>query len=183
MNQMFNGNNDYAKRKRYIFKEGDWSCPNQNCKNINFSRRTKCNRCGAPKPENLYDKPKRFSTGNYHSRSRSRSRSNRHRHHSKYEKNSRSRSNSNNYQANSVPKKGLFGGPPGVFKEGDWRCENCQNINFKWRVECNKCKYPKRDDGNNVIRRNDRDYYNNLQRRTNPGNFNYYHNNIGGNYN
>ena len=63
MPPMYNENNDFQKRKRYIFKEGDWVCPNQDCKNINFSRRTKCNRCGAPKPDNLYDyRQKRYNS-------------------------------------------------------------------------------------------------------------------------
>ncbi|MCQ2820776.1 MAG: zinc finger Ran-binding domain-containing protein [archaeon] len=38
-----------------------------------------------------------------------------------------------------------FGGPPGIFKPGDWRCDMCQNINFSWRTACNKCKCPKKD--------------------------------------
>jgi len=33
-----------------------------------------------------------------------------------------------------------FGGKPGLFKEGDWRCEKCNNVNFSWRSACNMCK-------------------------------------------
>lgn len=54
-------------------------------------------------------------------------------------------------------KKGFFGGPPGLFKENDWRCENCQNINFSWRTMCNKCKYPKHVRDRDRFSRNDRE--------------------------
>ena len=30
---------------------------------------------------------------------------------------------------------------------GDWLCSSCQNKNFAWRNECNRCKEPKADDG------------------------------------
>ncbi|XP_019895178.2 RNA-binding protein cabeza isoform X2 [Musca domestica] len=37
-------------------------------------------------------------------------------------------------------------------REGDWRCSSCNNTNFAWRNECNRCKTPKGDDdgGNNA---------------------------------
>nr|CAG4646601.1 EOG090X0ECZ [Macrothrix elegans] len=31
--------------------DGDWTCPDTNCANVNFARRTACNRCGKPKEE------------------------------------------------------------------------------------------------------------------------------------
>ncbi|XP_017155984.1 RNA-binding protein cabeza isoform X2 [Drosophila miranda] len=28
-------------------------------------------------------------------------------------------------------------------RDGDWKCNNCNNTNFAWRNECNRCKTPK----------------------------------------
>ena len=32
---------------------------------------------------------------------------------------------------------------PFTEREGDWICNNCKNLNFAFRVECNRCKLPK----------------------------------------
>ena len=35
---------------------------------------------------------------------------------------------------------------PFTEREGDWICNNCKNLNFAFRVECNRCKLPKGSD-------------------------------------
>jgi hypothetical protein len=49
-----NEEKEKEKEKKYIPKEGDWECPEADCKNKNFARRDTCNRCGAPKPLKYY---------------------------------------------------------------------------------------------------------------------------------
>jgi hypothetical protein len=34
---------------------------------------------------------------------------------------------------------------PFVEREGDWICNNCKNLNFAFRKECNRCKFPKNE--------------------------------------
>ena len=34
---------------------------------------------------------------------------------------------------------------PFAERSGDWICKNCRNLNFAFRVECNRCKLPKKD--------------------------------------
>ena len=29
------------------------------------------------------------------------------------------------------------------FREGDWICPECQNMNFSFRLDCNKCSFSK----------------------------------------
>ena len=31
-------------------------------------------------------------------------------------------------------------------REGDWVCQSCKNLNFAFRVECNRCHLPKPSD-------------------------------------
>ena len=30
-----------------------------------------------------------------------------------------------------------------VERSGDWICNSCKNLNFAFRIECNRCKLPK----------------------------------------
>lgn len=34
---------------------------------------------------------------------------------------------------------------PFTERTGDWICKNCKNLNFAFRIECNRCKLPKKD--------------------------------------
>ena len=47
---------------------------------------------------------------------------------------------SHNYCFNKVYKRKQN---PFTEREGDWICNNCKNLNFSFRVECNRCKLPK----------------------------------------
>lgn len=44
-----------------------------------------------------------------------------------------------------LPKKEQqdFRGPAGLFKQGDWTCTVCGNVNWERRTTCNKCQNPK----------------------------------------
>ena len=35
------------------------------------------------------------------------------------------------------------GGGKGSGREGDWRCNACNNINFSFRTQCNRCQKPR----------------------------------------
>ncbi|KAF4670957.1 Zinc finger, RAN-binding domain containing 2 [Perkinsus chesapeaki] len=37
------------------------------------------------------------------------------------------------------PEVPSLGGPPGLFKKGDWVCTGCGNVNWDWRERCNMC--------------------------------------------
>ena len=84
-----------------------------------------------------------------------------------------------NYCYNKIYKKK---NKPFIEREGDWVCKNCKNLNFAFRLECNRCKLPKDSDinSNNVdinseIKKSQTN--NHLNNSMNQNNYNYCHNN------
>ena len=55
---------------------------------------------------------------------------------------------------------------PFIEREGDWICKICKNLNFAFRLECNRCKVPK-DSESKVIKNVD---IKNSQALNNPSN-------------
>ena len=121
--------------------DNDWDCPK--CNNSNFARRVECNRCGAPKPgggnSGGRDSNRRDSgRGNFRDRDSGRRDSGR--------GNFRDRDSRN--RSGTREKK--------IFADNDWTCTKCNNSNFSFRKECNRCGEPKSGNsggGNNRGRR------------------------------
>lgn len=120
-----------------------WVCPC--CKNFNYEMRIKCNRCGRPQmmyQNNFFGSHENLSQNGF----------------SKFQFNLGQNKNRgsaydlyfNNYTFNNdnnqnkkiedKKKKRNF-----VKRDGDWICSRCQNLNFAFRIFCNRCKLPKDD--------------------------------------
>ena len=122
-NSMSMGNNS-----RFKPSKGDWKCPKSNCRNWNFAKREKCNQCGVQRPPD-----EEGHNEDSHDDHRSRDRDNR-RDSRRDDDNNRHRSSRNNDRERSTLKN------PPKYKEGDWICRKCGNVNFGWRQNCNICK-------------------------------------------
>ncbi|KAK9106366.1 hypothetical protein Syun_022377 [Stephania yunnanensis] len=90
-------------------QDGDWSCPNTSCGNVNFAFRGVCNRCGSARPSGT------SGTGGGAGRGKGRGAD---------DSGGRGRS---------------LGGPTGLFGPNDWPCPMCANINWAKRTKCNIC--------------------------------------------
>ena len=74
---------------------------------------------------------------------------------------------------------------PFTEREGDWICNSCKNLNFAFRVECNRCKLPKganakttnNDDKNKENKQEQKPYQRNQRSNKHKKNYNYYYNN------
>ena len=68
-------------------------------------------------------------------------------------------------------------------RTGDWNCTNCRNLNFAFRVVCNRCKLPKpqntekketNDDKKNNFDNNNRNRFQNKNKYKYKKNYQYY---------
>ncbi|CAK9138297.1 unnamed protein product [Ilex paraguariensis] len=91
-------------------QEGDWTCPNTSCSNVNFAFRGVCNRCGSARPAGAFG-------GGAGSGGRGRGRG----------------------APDAGGASRAVGGPPGLFGPNDWPCPMCGNINWAKRGKCNIC--------------------------------------------
>ena len=73
---------------------------------------------------------------------------------------------------------------PFTEREGDWICNSCKNLNFAFRVECNRCKLPKGADAksnsneeNNKDNHEQKSYQRNQRYNKHKKNYNYCYNN------
>ena len=94
-------------------KPGDWDCPK--CHNDNFAWRTECNKCGAPK------------AGGGQGRSSGRD----------------DRRSFNDRDRRGGDRRGNNRRGGEVFNDNDWDCPQCNNSNFAFRQECNRCGAPR----------------------------------------
>jgi len=137
----YRDNRSRGNDRRDSHGDNDWDCPK--CNNSNFARRVECNRCGAPKPGGGDSGDRRNSR--YDSRPPRRD--------------DRPRRDSRDRNNNRPERK--------TFTDNDWECKKCNNSNFSFRTECNRCGEPKPGGGGNNRdrgpRRDDR------QRRDNRG--------------
>ena len=93
------------------------------CNNFNYNTRSKCNRCGIPKSPKKTAKLK------------------------KKLENKRKAELKNNPVNDNTKRKRI------KEREGDWICPKCSNLNFSFRIVCNRCSFPKNESVKcNVIR-------------------------------
>ncbi|HIF15727.1 MAG TPA: hypothetical protein EYQ85_00520 [Candidatus Poseidoniales archaeon] len=126
------GRDDRGRQDR---SGGDWDCPK--CNNSNFSFRTECNRCNAPKGGGG---DSGGSRGGERGSSRGERRGERRGpHQERYDRGDR-----NDSRDHRSDNRG----------DNDWTCSQCNNSNFAFRTECNRCNASK--DGGGGSRGGDR---------------------------
>ena len=110
---------------------GDWICPK--CNNNNFAFRQECNRCGEPRNGAQGQPPRRDDRRSFQDRDRRGG-----------DRNGGDRRGGNNRRGGEI------------FNDNDWECPKCNNINFAFRQECNRCGEPRNGAQGQSSRRDDR---------------------------
>jgi len=108
---------------------GDWTCPQ--CSNSNFSFRTECNRCSAPRGDTPGDGGGRQDRGRDDRRGGRFDRGN----------DRRGGDRGGRFDRGNDRR----GGDRDQRGGGDWTCPQCSNSNFSFRTECNRCSAPRGD--------------------------------------
>uniref|UniRef100_A0A8D0TUP5 Zinc finger Ran-binding domain-containing protein 2 n=1 Tax=Sus scrofa TaxID=9823 RepID=A0A8D0TUP5_PIG len=118
--------------KNFRVSDGDWICPDKKCGNVNFARRTSCNRCGRGKHLRklllrLYKQHFFISPDSYYIFLFS-------------EKTTEAKMMK---AGGTEIGKTLAEKSRGLFSANDWQCKTCSNVNWARRSECNMCNTPK----------------------------------------
>lgn len=108
------------RRPNNANKDGDWICPESECQNLNFARRSQCNRCGSDRPPVNVEKGSNSAGGA-----------------------------TSIENATHKKKVGIEIGKVaaeksrGLFSAEDWQCSKCANVNWARRHTCNLCNAPR----------------------------------------
>ena len=139
------GNFDRGSRdRRNDSNDGDWDCPK--CNNSNFARRTECNRCGEPRGAGGGRRD--GGRGNFDRGSRDGGRRDGGR--GNFDRGSRDGGRRDGGRGN-FDRGSRDSGK--TFAHNDWDCPKCNNSNFSFRRDCNRCGEPRPGGGGGGGRR------------------------------
>ena len=139
------GNFDRGSRdRRNDSNDGDWDCPK--CNNSNFARRTECNRCGEPRGAG--GGRRGGGRGNFDRGSRDGGRRDGGR--GNFDRGSRDGGRRDGGRGN-FDRGSRDSGK--TFAHNDWDCPKCNNSNFSFRRDCNRCGEPRPGGGGGGGRR------------------------------
>ena len=120
----YRGSRDERRQEKSHQPSEDWDCPQ--CQNNNYSFRQNCNRCEAPRPSSGRSSSRRDER--YGGRDDRRGRDD-----------NRGRDDRRGSRDSGRDSNRSRGQRDGADNSNDWDCPKCQNSNFSFRSECNRC--------------------------------------------